>query len=615
MNKAFLSKKYGIKSFQLEYFLLFLVALFSAPVSAEVSCNSGITCTQTIKLKPGWNAIYLQVKPDANRTNEVFADLLDGSGAQISSVWTWLSQRAQIEFIQDPNTEDLLSSPGWLYYFPEANKRSLLTNLFSMSGNRSYLVKLEGTSEADLVISGTPSLPRLKWSSSSFNLTGFHVDPDNRPTFHDYFAASPAHTDQPVYQLIDDGWQQVDRLTTLIEPDVAYWVFVKGGSDYAGPVDITMPQIDGIDFGGVNDTSTLRIKNELDGAQNINLQLLGGASGLNYPNPDLTAAQRWLPLPASYDLEMASGGEERLELGLRRADFSPGSFGHILQVTSASGMRWLVPVKAEAPALNSLWVGTVTINQVSQAQNYQHDCYAYTLQVGDAGYVVGVETKVLLKPGEANYSTGYELCADANGFPISDAGDVMGDVASEFSFRIILHREGTQVRLLKSVIQMWKAPTDTEEGHYVLITDDSIIPNFTGIALRDGEMVGKRISSTAYDFPGDTLDMTGSMDDAAVLTAMLNLASNTPTNPFKHQYHPDHNNLSNNYETPVIEAYAISRLMELTFDSASSGELGGGYNVKQGNYREVVTGLHKVPIVASGTFVLKHAASINTLNQ
>jgi hypothetical protein len=533
----------------------------------------------------------------------VFADLIgegkgQGDGAKISSIWTWLPQRARIEFIQNPDAEALLSAPGWLRYFPPSSPQSFLSNLFSVRANQAYLIHLDAGAETSLVIHGAPVVSRTDWAANSFHLTGFHIDPENPPTFGDYFAASPAHVEQPVYQLTNDAWQRVDVQTTTIEVDTAYWVFSQGASDYSGPLQLELPFLGELDYGEVLEKLTPRLKNRGNTALTVSLQVIGEGNGLYYANPDVSAADAWLALPKPLNLPLANQAEKRLPLGVRRSDFYLAEFNQILEITVPGMTRTLVPVTASAPKLHSLWVGSVTIEQVSQAQHYQHNC----------------------DENGANPNTGgYQLCLDAMGLPYGNTGDTMAPVMAEFSFRIILHREGEgegeQVRLLKEVIQMWKAGEGDEPGHMALITDQTLIPQFSGVALRGGEVVGKRISTAAYDFAGDTLEMEGTL--GGVLNVTLNLPGSAPTNPFRHEYHPDHNNLAVDYQTSNNEAYDITRVMTLTFSNSTTSvtSLGLGYSVMEGSYREVVTGLHKYPIISAGTFTLQHSSPTEMLNQ
>ena len=69
------------------------LALLCEGLSAGVVCDQGGgLCTQTVRLNPGWNAIYLQVAPEADAPAEVFAEVLDDSGPKIESLWTWIAR-------------------------------------------------------------------------------------------------------------------------------------------------------------------------------------------------------------------------------------------------------------------------------------------------------------------------------------------------------------------------------------------------------------------------------------------------------------------------------------------------------------------------------------------
>jgi hypothetical protein len=603
--------------------LIFCCLGYGTSSQAKVICQSEQACTQTIELTPGWNAIYVQVAADEEATEQVFADHVDEEGPQISSVWTWLPHRAKIDFIQDPDPDNLLSAPGWLRFFPEQAPEAFMTNLFAIQPNRAYLVNLAGDAAVTLTINGKPVVPKTDWESDSFNLVGFHVDPDNLPTFADFFDSSPAHKNQPIYRLLNDSWEKVNPLNAIIQPDVAYWIFSKVGSDFTGPLHVELPQLNRLDYSTTLDSLTPRLKNTLTSAQSVSINIIGDAQGMFYPNTDLSAAQKWLPLSASLQQTIPADGELRFPLGVRRADFTPADFKQTLEIIGAAGSRWLIPVSAIAPKLNSLWIGSVTIDQVSQVQNYKHDCSFEAYDVITSEVVDGepIETTITV-PAQT-----FALCVDEEGLPITkDAGNVLTPVADEFSFRFIMHRDGSLVRLLKDVIQMRKVNADGTVGDYVLLTDDTLISEYSGVVLRDGEAVGRRVSTMAYDF-GHTPDEMGENEkgeevvikEGAEITSMdmdaggsldsqvtfqLEMPAEAATNPFRHHYHKQHGK----------RAYTVIRKMEFTFETAEN-ELGAGYDYKVGTYREVVDGLHRLPIVAAGTFTLRHAAQINKLNQ
>ena len=201
---------------------------------------------------------------------------------------------------------------------------------------------------------------------------------------------------------------------------------------------------------------------------------------------------------------------------------------------------------------------------------------------------------------------------------------------SEFPMRLLLHVDAAgQVRLLKQVLQMWQNGTtmpdpddpgvliDATPGRFVLVTDDELIPQFQGAALRDGVPVGRRISTPFFDFPGDDLEMDGSFGGANTVSASIEIEPNFPTNPYRHKFHPDHDNLSPTGQ-PTDEALDITRQIELHFaatDPTGPSSPDYGFDTVAGVYGEQLTGLHRSPIRIEGTFRLNRVVVTPELNR
>ena len=599
--------------------------IFSSGIaSASVNCVAGGQCTQTITMAPGWNAIYLQVTPDDNNpittndisTNTVFADFLDLTGPQISSVWTWLPHRAKIEFVQNQSTEDLLSQPGWLRFFPAVSPDAFLTNLHAVSANRAYLVKLEGAVGANLVVTGKPVMPRTQWVPDALNFIGFHVDPAAPPTFSDFLAASSAHVNPSVYQLNSASgvWELKDPTTTIIDPHKAYWIYSDGGSSYTGPLQLERGKR--LDYGASLESLTLSLRNLSSTPHNLSLDMVANGIPIEHENTAPRPVPRWLPMPLNS--VVAADELKRITVGVRRSVFTPGEYAEVLSVTVPGLSRWLVPVTASAPVLRGLFIGTVEINYVSHIHNYRRDC-------NPAGGNPGIGYSLCTNPtglascdiDGTNPGAGTTACIDT-GLPWLQDPNLLAEVATPMQFRFLLHRDALgQARLLKDVIIMWKDGTDpvTDPGHYVLVTDDTLVPNFKGITLRDGEVVGKRLSSIAYDFVGDTHDLDWVVESVQ-LSTVLSMPGDAPTNPFRHKYHPQHDGFDVDYVTPNNESYAVSRDILITFGSGDETQSNAAnYSLFGGSYREVITGLHKFPIEIRGTLTLQHISPVDVLNQ
>lgn len=192
--------------------------------------------------------------------------------------------------------------------------------------------------------------------------------------------------------------------------------------------------------------------------------------------------------------------------------------------------------------------------------------------------------------------------------------------SSPLDLRLLFHVDGQdQVRLLKEVIQVY----DSNTQDYVLLTDHTLVPNYTGVAIRDGVPVGRRLSAAGFDFVGTHLQCTGGVSASGSVSCSIQLGSNHPTNPFLHRYHPDHDNLDERYENAVVEAYAVTRQITLDFSSRYPPDedlpvravtpAGWGVDLLGGYYTETLTGLHKDPITVHGPFILRRVVTTNKL--
>ncbi len=554
------------------------------------------TYSQDFTLQPGWNAIYLEVQPEPGDSDSVFG------GLPISSAWTWNPRLTTVEFVQDP-ADGLLDQPGWIGFFPSHLPEAFLTNMFAVQANRAYLLKVEGSSAVAWTVTGRPSARATAWVADSFNLRGFHVDPAVPPTFGNFLAPAAAHAGQPIYQLDSAGvWQQVIApFGTQIVSGEAYWVYSDGPSDYQGPIAVDVEIGDGLDYGGTLSRRTIRLRNVSDSPASVNLRQQSSSTPVElsvYNFDEDTGEISYPTFPSELSRVLAGGEELLLDLSIRRGDFASDYVASILEVDNGAGYRRLVPVSANttfAPesatstsafghtksggGMAGLWVGTVSITDVSDSQT-------------------GSTTPT---------PTGKEL-----------------------NFRLLLHvAADDNTRLLKEVIMMWQDGTlqpDADDptlmtldqrGHYVLLTDDSLIPDFESATLRDGQPVGLRISTVAYDFAENDLPMTGSFGGTLGIT--LTLPQEFPTNPFRHTFHPDHDNLDAlGGPLEIPEVYEVTRTMTLTFqDPPPRAPATAQFeeSMAGGVFTETLSGLHKNDIVVEGTFLLRRASAVAVLNQ
>jgi hypothetical protein len=318
----------------------------------------------------------------------------------------------------------------------------------------------------------------------------------------------------------------------------------------------------------------------------------------------------WSPLTSALEKpDVAPGQEWELRLEVLRNQMLPSGnpeaqYQTLLEVADDTGSRWLVPVTAygfqggSSPAAGGgnfqsasvphpragLWVGAVTLGKVNQPSH-----------------------------------------------PTTPNAPQPTDTQAQFRLLVHVNEQG-QARLLQKVIQMWKDGTTKPDpmdpsklvvdqpGHYVLLTDEALVANYSGAGLIDGQPVGRRLSSAAFCFK-EPIPMAASGDfGAGTNTCAVVLGYNDALNPFKHAFHPDHNNLDENYAQTLpegLESFTVQRQIQLEFQAQDPNGFqlaGWGDTQLGGKYRETVTGIHKSPIYVEGTFRLHQASRVGLLN-
>jgi hypothetical protein len=129
--------------------------------------------------------------------------------------------------------------------------------------------------------------------------------------------------------------------------------------------------------------------------------------------------------------------------------------------------------------------------------------------------------------------------------------------------------------------------------------------------------VGRRISTVAFGFD-DPQAMTGTFGDTLATTIMMGYQD--ALNPFKHKYHPDHDNLDARFESVLPsgkESFDIERSLSFTFtdeDPEGLPELGWGDSVRGGTFQEIIIGVHRRPLHVGGFFRIIRVSDIGTLS-
>jgi len=568
--------------------------------------------TQTFTLQPGWNSIWLEVQPANNSASAVFA------GLPLESVWTFQARLSAVQFIADPN-EAVWNRSSWRVFVPTNRAESFQNNLFAVHANRPYLVHVTNTASIAWSVTGVPRVRPIEWAPDAYNLRGFPIDPAAPPTFANFFRPAPAHFDaatgqlRKIYRLNAAGQWTLVSGSDVMQRGVAYWVFARGNSEFNASFDMTLPQGDGLNFGASLLELPLEFRNVSSSNKTIRVRDLCSPSVLSYRQFSTNNSELWPALPVPHTLALSNRASARLRLAVRRQDFSAQDHKCLLEISDGQGTLYRLGVVASKPPTAlagppampqeraqshaGLWVGTVTLNAVSE--------------VNSGLLVTNPVTQAITRTG-----------ANTNTTP----------TRSEVNLRLLLHVDTNGVtRLLREVMQMWTDGTYTNDvsgfrrtdqpGRFVLLTEDSLVPNYRGAARRDGQSVGRRLSTIGFDFDAGgatTLALSGYFGVPNSLTGTLNMAATTPTNPFRHKYHPDHDNLDATFRNFREEAYPVTRHIELQFtaqDPSGRAAPDYGYGVLGGTYRERVSGLHQEDLHVSGVFRLSRVVTTGVLNQ
>lgn len=346
-------------------FVLYAVrCLFIIAASVAVAWADPVY-TQTIDLKPGWNAVFLEVEAaEANSSPDIFfkgdgvvstftvGNITVEGKSVLESVWTWAGGQSIAEFVDDPNKVSI-DKPGWHGYFT-ADQEKVLSNLYSINANRAFLIKVKGVQPVRMSVRGTPKLSGTQWLADSFNLLGFHIRPDNPPTFTQFFASSKAHAGQAMYRLSDLGkWEYISDPATAMKSGEAYWIYCEGASDYSGPVTVAIPA-NNLNFENSSlAEKTIVIKNQSSETRSVSLQMLddnpgifsyrryiGGGVGVAGPfdYPDIST------IPAQ---NVDANGSVSVTIHVNTQNMTtPSVIETVLAISDDLGGRVLVPVKA-----------------------------------------------------------------------------------------------------------------------------------------------------------------------------------------------------------------------------------------------------------------------------
>jgi hypothetical protein len=529
----------------------------------------------TYTLKSGWNSIYLHGDASYTTLETIFA-----SQPAVQEVWRWNPNPTQVQFTTSP----LIPSAGTAEWSTWVRGGSANT-LGQLMGQTAYLVKCSGAASSSYSVTIPQKImpPSATWVRNGANLMGFPSlqNGSNNPTMASYFATFPAAiaANVKIYKYVGGDLGPANPLqvfspaTEKLDRNQAYWFDSEVVGNFYAPVEISLSNGSGIDFGRTGSTVTVRLLNR---SAVVSTVTIAPVASSNAPSGQeaitgsvplrrrvfnaATASWTETDISSAFTEVIGPNAVIELTLGIDRTAMTGGSnafYASMLRFTASSNLYdIMLPVTARKASLAGLWVGDAVVS--------------------------GVESK----------TTGYTGTS----------------TAQTYSLRYIVHVDDAgAARVLSQVFVGQLAGESPQPG---ICTAES------ALSVAD-KASAQRI--VAAHLPLDRVLDGGTMTLGSSMSCTISTPFNDPTSPFVHQYHPDHDNKSGT--TALVsgqESYDLNRTVTFNF-SATPPEgvsaTGYGSNVIAGSYNEVLTGLRKDAITVTGTFSLRRVSEIGILTR
>jgi len=564
--------------------------------------------TQTNQLKGGWNAVYLHVDASHAAISDVMA-----SATSIEEVWMWMPASTQ-QFIDSPQTPSATSSQ-WSRWTRSLGASSPLQRLIP---NAAYYVKVtDSLPTYSWALKGRPVAPQYVWTSSGLNFIGFPT-PSSPVGYERFLQPVPSLLDvSEIYRSSGGSFgaanpvRVFDLARTTMNRGDAVWMRVSSGYNrYFGPFEVSLPGSQSLSFGRTGTQISFRIRNQTATTNVITLNLIPSEtpptgqsnivgipplilrgsvipSTLQYNYQELATNQ-----PATLTLlpKGQAGSDVQVVLGLARNRLagSPGDLSAaVLQLSDTNGLlRVDLGVSATKSSTAGLWVGEAQVTKVVQ--------YLKTFDRDPVGKPV-----VKLTGNEGAYSVLY-------------TNEVVGGVAKTFPLRLIVHDDGTNAVLMQRVFLGLDAWTN------------SIVAAQQKSLMTERLSSARRISAAHLPWSATNAFWPMTLVSNVYRAQIVTPYDQSSVNPFIHQYHPDHDNLTATFsqvQPKGQESYGITRTIWLSPQAAGTDyqTLTSGSMDRNGIYDETIaiegSGATARTFRVIGTFSLNRISDISTLTR
>jgi hypothetical protein len=354
MNQKILPVLTGIRGFtELRRYVLFWIIGICAGIlpwnlKAQETSESALLRTQTITLKSGWNAVYLEVEPDDSDPGVVFKD------APVDMAASYFGSKSSVQYVTDPSV-DLFKNLGWAVWYKGDRPDSFLTSMDAIYGRRAYLV--HSLSDAQWNVEGTARKNETEWRTDQFNLVGFPLASPGAPSYAEFFKAAKGLRTDRIYRLIGGVWKKVtNAAATPMRSGEAFWIYCDGPCRYRGPLEVETKFRSGLAMadGGTDSLILRNVSNDpievtiehVDQVSNpVPLSLMVKVVGA--PSALVSNVAIEQPSGAWTEVFTLNAGEKlALPFAVRVAEMNSSLQVSVLKVSTALGTESWVPVAA-----------------------------------------------------------------------------------------------------------------------------------------------------------------------------------------------------------------------------------------------------------------------------
>ena len=547
--------------------------------------------TQSLSLVQGWNAVYVEVAPDA-AADDLFADWpVDHVG-----LYDPASFLATRQFGADWDSEGLTGSSMalWKRGFPEASS-------FSRVPAGSVLVTYCTNESHSVTIRGVPAAPRTTWHVSGtnavYNFFGFSTT--QQTDISAYLEGSPCEgvKSRAYYRIVGDnldagpGPLEVRTWNSKVSDGDVLLLPSDDLSDWSGVLFVS--PMNGIDFGQNGVKATLTVRNDGKSPRTVSVALEQAANAaelqlsgtlplcLHVRDADVARTNAaWSAALSGYGpvakKELAPDETWRLEFGLDRTAFSSLakglSFGALLRITEDgdSHAKVVVPLAGETS-------GVVVPDAA--------------LPVGL--WVADVQFDHVLAPG----------------------GTVETETGGAAKLRLPIHIDANgKVRLLQRVVTAGEIAADGTYT-YRLYAGSAVVPTTATMVTR--------ISAVCLPTETPVIEAAGESDSVIVFSFAV--AADGATSILRHPLHPQHDGLRWDFSTPAPsgddfqnykgdvkpETFSVGNRIEMSFGLNGGEAAWNPEGTKSGTCRWTFSGLMRQGnIVLSGPMTVKRVSSV-----